>query len=441
MAGKTLAVPRGFKVQEQLARQYPDIKLMLFDSDEQALEALEAVATGQADTYIGNLTVASHIIHDRGLSDLRVVAPSPFGDHVLAMGNRKDWPELTSIIDKVLASITEEEKTAIRNKYLDGWFRYVNPAWEKVTGYSESELLARPVLDFVHPQDHPKQQQELEALAAGHPTIRFENRYVCKDGGIRMTDGSIVWYGYQGDISRRKRQEQRLQDHQQRLKSMAAQLTLAEERERRCIAADLHDHVGQSLALTRLQLAAARKGLPADGSLNAQLGDISASLLRAIQDTRHLIFELSSPALNELGLGSAIADWCEQRAGGHQGLRVEVHDHAKQMEIDTDLRAILFRNIRELITNVIKHAGAGSLSVLLDQEGSELVTTVQDDGVGFDPGDGLQGVSSGGGFGLFSIQERMTDLGGRLELVSQPGAGCRAILRLPIPTKNAEIGA
>ena len=115
LAGKTLAVPRGFVVQEQLDRDYPEIRLALFDSDE---KALQAVATGQADAYIGNLTVASHIIHRRGFSDLQVTAASPFGDQSLSMGNRKDWPELTSIINKALASITEEEKTAIRNKYL-----------------------------------------------------------------------------------------------------------------------------------------------------------------------------------------------------------------------------------------------------------------------------------------------------------------------------------
>ena len=115
LTGKSLAVPRGFVVQEQLARNYPDIRLELFDSDE---KALQAVATGQADAYIGNLTVASHIIHRRGFSSLHVTAASPFREQTISMGNRKDWPELTSIINKALASITEEEKTAIRNKYL-----------------------------------------------------------------------------------------------------------------------------------------------------------------------------------------------------------------------------------------------------------------------------------------------------------------------------------
>ena len=112
---KKLAVPRGFAVYDQLVRAYPEINLSLFDADE---AALEAVATGQADAYIGNLTAASHIIHRRGFSDLHVTAAAPFKEQALSMGNRKDWPELTSIINKALASISEEEKTAIRNKYL-----------------------------------------------------------------------------------------------------------------------------------------------------------------------------------------------------------------------------------------------------------------------------------------------------------------------------------
>ena len=115
LAGKALAVPRGFAVHQQLDRDYPEIRRTLYDSDE---EALEAVATGKADAYIGNLTVASHIIHRRGFSSLQVTAAGPFKEQSLSMGNRNDWPELTSIINKALASITEEEKTAIRNKYL-----------------------------------------------------------------------------------------------------------------------------------------------------------------------------------------------------------------------------------------------------------------------------------------------------------------------------------
>ncbi|MGD9249850.1 MAG: transporter substrate-binding domain-containing protein [Desulfobacterales bacterium] len=115
LVDKTVAVPQGFVVHGQLARDYPQIRLALFDSDEAALQAL---ATGQADAYIGNLTVASHIIHQRGFSGLQVAASTPFGDQNLAMGIRNDRSELASIVDKALASITADEKNAIRTKYL-----------------------------------------------------------------------------------------------------------------------------------------------------------------------------------------------------------------------------------------------------------------------------------------------------------------------------------
>ena len=115
LSGKTLAVPKGFVIQQLLEKDYPEIRLVLFENDEQSLLAL---SSGKVDAYIGNLTVASHLIQKRGLSNLRVVAPAPYGDHVLSMGNRNDWPELTTIVDKALASITEAEKTAIRDKYV-----------------------------------------------------------------------------------------------------------------------------------------------------------------------------------------------------------------------------------------------------------------------------------------------------------------------------------
>ncbi|MDX2464675.1 MAG: PAS domain S-box protein, partial [Porticoccus sp.] len=114
LTGKTVAVPRGALVSEQLASQYPAIKLKRFDSDKQALQS---VSFGNADAYIGNLTLAAYLISKYNFANLKVAALSPFGDHVFSYGSRKDWPELSSIINKGLESITAEEQTKIRNKY------------------------------------------------------------------------------------------------------------------------------------------------------------------------------------------------------------------------------------------------------------------------------------------------------------------------------------
>ncbi|BHH84873.1 ABC transporter substrate-binding protein [Desulforhopalus sp. 52FAK] len=115
ISDREIALIQGAAQYETMKKEYPNIKLKLFDTD---IKALEAVSNKQADAYIGNMTMASYIVLNKGLLNLKIVAPSPFGDQVAAMGIRNDWPELNSIVDKGLASITPDEQRAIYNKYI-----------------------------------------------------------------------------------------------------------------------------------------------------------------------------------------------------------------------------------------------------------------------------------------------------------------------------------
>jgi PAS domain S-box-containing protein len=232
------------------------------------------------------------------------------------------------------------------------------------------------------------------------------------------------------DITEQKKVEEELRAYQKRLKGLASQLTIAEELERRRIAEDLHDQIGQSLALARLQIAAALKSTT-DSKLTSILNELSESMLQATQDTRHLILDLSYPTMNELGLGPAISDWLEEQVGQRYGLETEVIHDGHKLPLDDEMRAILFRNIRELLTNVVKHAQAKKVSVSLEEINGDIKVVVEDDGVGFDPIAASGDLRRMDGFGLFSIEERMADLGGSLEVVSAPGKGSRIILILP----------
>jgi signal transduction histidine kinase len=235
------------------------------------------------------------------------------------------------------------------------------------------------------------------------------------------------------NISERRQKEQQLQKYQQRLKALASQLTIAEEKERRAIATDLHDHVGQSLALARMQLASARKST-SDSKLAGKLDDISDTLLESLEDTQKLMLELSSPAMHLSGLSSAISEWLESQIENRHSLKTEVSDnisHNRQKTLDPNVRTILFRNVRELLVNVVKHARANKVSVRLEDKNTSLRVIVEDDGIGFDPRAVIHAGSKTGGFGLFSIEELMADLGGDLKIVSEPGKGCTAILSAP----------
>jgi signal transduction histidine kinase/ABC-type amino acid transport substrate-binding protein len=132
--GKNVAVEKGFVVKDRLEREYPKIRIVTCDT---SLKALQSVAGGTSDAYIGNLAIASYFINSNGLKNLRVAAPSPFGNQNLAMAVRKDWPELASIINKALDAMTEAEESEIRNHWLSIRYEHVvdkKQLWSWVAG-------------------------------------------------------------------------------------------------------------------------------------------------------------------------------------------------------------------------------------------------------------------------------------------------------------------
>jgi len=236
-----------------------------------------------------------------------------------------------------------------------------------------------------------------------------------------------------GSAIRRKQAERALQEYQQELKALASQLTITEEKERRRIAVALHDHVGQSLALARIQIASARKQT-SESRLAEMLDEISDTLLETLEDTQQLMLELSSSAMNEIGLCSAISEFLEFQIGNKHSLKTEFIDNLPEKckkSLDSNVRAILFRNVRELLVNVVKHARANKVSVRIEDRDTTIRIIVEDDGIGFDPRPVTQAGSKIVRFGLFSIEELMADLGGNLRIVSEPGKGCTAILSAP----------
>ncbi|MBW2439199.1 MAG: sensor histidine kinase, partial [Deltaproteobacteria bacterium] len=225
----------------------------------------------------------------------------------------------------------------------------------------------------------------------------------------------------------------KIRDYQQRLNTLASQLTIAEEKERRAIATSLHDNVGQTLALASMQLTSARKST-SDSKLADKLDDISDTLSESLEDTQKLMLELSSPTMHKTGLSSAISDWLELQIESRHGLKTEFISNIPEnlrKKLDSDVRTILFRNVRELVVNVVKHARAHKVSVRLEDRSPRIRIIVKDDGIGFDPHAVTQAGGKTSGFGLFSIEELMADLGGSLRIVSDPGKGCTAILSAP----------
>jgi PAS domain S-box-containing protein len=326
-----------------------------------------------------------------------------------------------------------------------------NPAAELVTGYARSEVEGQNWFKLMLPKEDSSEihQEFIRLMSRGLPKL-FENAIVTKMGKERIIswsnsviaqNGKIVGtLSFGVDVTERKQTEGKVQQYQKRLKALATKLTVAEEAERRRIATELHDHVGQSLVLARMQMAAMRKSV-GDEKLAGKLDDISETLREAVDDTRHLMFDLSPPAMHEIGLGAAISEWVEEQIEKRHGISAAFSDNMEEgyrKPLPEDVQAVLFRNVRELLINVVKHAQPDHVRVFLDSKDDILKIVVQDDGIGFDTPSADEKIGVEGGFGLFSIRERMADMGGTFEITSEPGNGCTAVLTVPMRTKEQE---
>lgn len=212
------------------------------------------------------------------------------------------------------------------------------------------------------------------------------------------------------------------------LRLLAAELCLIEARERRRIAEDLHDHIGQSLALIKRKLVRLRGDAVFSG-LESGLDDIVDLLDRTIRYTRDLTGEISPPVLYELGLRDGL-DWLAEWCGQKLDLAVAFHAEGPAPDLPEEQRVMIFNSARELLRNVRSHAGVDRAELTLSSLADAVEVHVVDAGKGIPPGAGMRPLD-GGGFGLFSIRERMRQLGGEAVLESAPGVGTRAVLRVP----------
>ncbi|RLD10837.1 hypothetical protein DRI50_10615 [candidate division KSB1 bacterium] len=246
----------------------------------------------------------------------------------------------------------------------------------------------------------------------------------------RTHDIELVNAALHKEITEHKRTEKNLREHQQKLRSVTSELTIAEERQRRQLAIDLHDSIGQALALSQIKLSQVQQSIQ-DEEISGQLRDIHALLENAVQHTRTMTFELSPPLLNDIGLDAAL-EWLTESFQERHGIQTKFHNEQSEKIKDDDIRLMLYRIARELLINVVKHACADSVTVSIKSLKKAIKIEIVDDGVGFDPRQLKRRHHEEDGFGLFSIGERMKFIGGEFCIHSKPGHGARALILAPL---------
>ena len=225
-----------------------------------------------------------------------------------------------------------------------------------------------------------------------------------------------------------KQANEQLRQRAEQLRALAAELTLTEQRERRRMARVLHDHLQQLLVGAKFRLTVL--GRHADTVVQQATREVERLLDDAIQSSRSLTAELSPPILHEGGLNAGL-EWLARWMAERQGLFVDLTCEPETAPLVEDVKVLLYEAVRELLFNAVKHANTRSAIVNVRRVQGQVQVVVSDEGAGFDPEAIPRAGEKGGGFGLFSIRERLDLIGGRLEIDSAPGKGSRFVLTAP----------
>ena len=248
------------------------------------------------------------------------------------------------------------------------------------------------------------------------------------DNGKILVEGTIM------DISEQKFIEERLRSARKRLRAMAAELVMADERSRQHFASDIHDSVVQTLGAAKLRSELLREHVGREGI--PLLNGVRQLITDSISEARLIMSELSPPVLHELGFLSAV-EWLAEQVEAKHGLAIKFHKRDSLADISHEIQVLLYQAIRELLMNTVKHAMAHNVSITISNAAAKVRVEINDDGVGFKPAKLYKDQHSG--YGLFGIRERLKHFGGRMYIQSRPGKGARVVMFSPRTVESFNI--
>jgi PAS domain S-box-containing protein len=296
-------------------------------------------------------------------------------------------------------------------------------------------------LKLVHPLDRDFIERAAKEAIAGNSQATQQFRIVRPDGSNRWVAAKgtvqrdaqgkpIRLIGVLQDINELKCAEEELRAQTEKLHYLSRQLLAAQETERRRVAHELHDEIGQGLTAALITLQVIQQN-PASAALAADLDDCAGLLEGTLQQVRAMSLDLRPAMLDDLGLAPAL-QWHLDRVGQRSGLLIRFGTSGLSARLPAELETVCYRVTQEALTNIVRHAQARQVDVDICRQDKEVRLAIHDDGRGFDPPAARTRAQAGGSLGLLSMEERVTLLGGRLELQSAPGQGCRIVAWLPV---------
>jgi PAS domain S-box-containing protein len=447
---------------EALAKLFgSEVDLVLLDIKMPAMSGFEVLTRLRADTKtqrIPVIMITSHTENETRLKSLELgcddFIAKPFNQYELLarvksllrikflndeVAEAREFAEsVLNTVREPLISLNQDLRVITINRSFCDFFK-VKP----------EETVGQLIYDLGNKQwDIPRLRELLETILPEHTTLdnyEVKHDFVVLGRRTMLLNARQIQRarGKEGvillaieDITEGKRLESEkkdaqdsLRENQEKLSALTAEISLNEERERRRIAGQLHDQIGQTLAFAKIKLDVLHYDLESSGHARI-VGEIRKAIETSIQEVRSLTFQISPPLLYEIGFEAAI-DWlCEWELENH-GLEVQFRDDRQVKPLSEEVRSTLFQAVRELLVNTAKHAQTKKAAISFAKSGNNLILQVSDAGVGFDLKKVAVGKENRSGFGLFNIKQRIGHLGGQFTIESEPGKGTSATLVVP----------
>jgi PAS domain S-box-containing protein len=342
---------------------------------------------------------------------------------------------------EILAKIFNDIPVMIGFVSADGGVKIVNPEWERTMGWTLKELEEQKVDIFTEAYPDLSYRKKVLDFVAAATGDWADLKIKVRDGHaidaacavVRLSDGTKIAIAQ--DITERKRAAKELGEANQQLRTLSRHLFHLQEEERRHLARELHDEIGQNLTAAKINLNIIARDVPA--SATGRLDDSIQLLDRLLMQVRQLSLGLRPPLLDELGLVPTLR-WLVDQQAQRAGLRMTFTATVDGLELDPAIQTSCFRVAQEAITNIIRHSGAKNVAVELRHDAERLWLSVRDDGAGFDPAAIQQSVTHSS-LGLVSMKERALLVRGGLEVHSAPGQGAeiRAWFPLLFPEQDS----
>jgi PAS domain S-box-containing protein len=327
----------------------------------------------------------------------------------------------------------------------DGRIAFANAGLHRLFGYEEGALLGEPVGRLTPLASRSAQVGRLRhLLESGTYCLQGEGFVARRKNGTEfsiavslhrsLVDEQPVVLCFVTDLEKRYQSAERLRELQEHLQRTGFEAASSAEQERRRLATELHDGLGQSLVLASMQLKRLDPGTLSPDA-NAAIAAARKLLDEASAEARAMTFELSPPVLYDLGLGPALS-WLVEEMHRRHGQTITLIQEPGPYSLHEVTASVIFRSVRELLMNALKYAGTGQARVEVILLGSHLEITVQDDGAGFDARALFSDEPRG--FGLHSVREQLSRVGGSLEVASAPGQGTSVTVRVHLPPSGEE---